>query len=211
MGRTRVKICGITQPQDAVSATNAGADAIGLVFHGASRRFVEPSTARAIVAALPPFVAAVGLFLDAEADWVHEVLAQVPLGLMQFHGSEPGSYCRSFGRPYMKSVGMAGSVDWQATASAHAGARALLVDSHAPGAVGGTGEVFDWTRMPRQRSLPIVLAGGLTADNVAAAIRQVRPDGVDVSSGVESDKGIKDEALIHDFIEEVGRGDRNRG
>ncbi len=210
MRPTRIKICGITQSDHARAAAAAGADAIGLVFHRPSARSVDPETARAIVATLPPFVVAVGLFLDAEAVWVDDVVRHVPLGLLQFHGAESGEYCRSFGRPYIKSIGMAAEVDWDAVARAYDDAQGLLVDSHTPGASGGTGEVFDWTHLPHTRSFRLILAGGLTPANVANAVEQVQPDAVDVSSGVESGKGHKDESLIRRFTEEVRRGDRNR-
>jgi len=210
MGPTRIKICGITHPDYGRAAAAAGADAIGLVFHRPSSRSVDPETARAIVAALPPFVVPVGLFLDADAGWVNEVVRHVPLGLLQFHGGETGDYCRGFARPYIKSLGMAGDVDWDAVTRAYGDAHALLVDSHSPGASGGTGETFDWTHLPRMRSFRLILAGGLTPANVANAIEQVAPDAVDVSSGVESAKGIKDESLINRFTEEARRGDCNR-
>lgn len=207
---TRVKLCGITQPDHARIAAAAGADAIGLVFHRASSRCVDAETARAIVAALPPFVAPVGLFLDAEAEWVDEIVRRVPLALLQFHGAERGEYCRAFARPYIKSVAMAGVVDWDELTRSYADAQGLLVDSHRPGTSGGTGETFDWTHLPHTRSFRLILAGGLTPANVANAIEQTQPDAVDVSSGVESATGIKDETLITRFTEEVRRGDRNR-
>ncbi len=206
----RVKICGITAPEDAAAAAEGGADAIGLVFHEPSPRSLAPETAASIVAALPPFVTAVGLFLDAPAEGVRRVLERVPLGLLQFHGGEDAAYCRGFGRPYMKAVGMAGTDDLAAVAAAYPDAAALLADSHAAGDAGGTGRTFAWERLPAERAYRLVLAGGLGPDNVAEAVRTARPDAVDASSGVETLPGRKDSARIQRFIEEVRRGDRNK-
>ncbi len=207
-----MKFCGITRVEDALAAADAGADAIGLVFYPPSPRSMEPRTAARICAELPPFVTAVGLFLDPPAAWVREVLAEVPLGMLQFHGDEAGAFCRSFGRPYLKGVAMAAQdAHWSEKAKAYGDAQAVLVDSHAPGESGGTGRTFDWTRIPERREVRIVLAGGLRVGNVAEAIARVGPDAVDVSSGVESSKGIKDERSMIRFIEEVRRGDAHRG
>lgn len=210
MGYTRVKICGVTRPEDARAAARLGADAIGIVLYPASPRALGLEAAHAVTAALPPFVTPVGLFLDPSPDEVRAALESLPLELLQFHGTEPAAFCRAFGRPYIKAVGMAGDDgDVAAQAAAYPDARALLVDSHAPGSPGGTGAGFDWQRLPRARDFRVILAGGLTSANVAAAVAAVQPDAVDVSSGVERSKGIKDEALVHEFIEEVRRGDRN--
>lgn len=211
MNRTRVKICGVTRPADARAAALHGADAIGLVFYPPSSRAVDIEAARAVTAALPPFVTPVGLFLDPEPEEVRAVLAQVPIELLQFHGREDASFCRAFGRPYIKAAGLGEEVDWEALACAHPDARGLLVDSHVAGSAGGTGVVFAWDRIPRERAFRLILAGGLSPDNVAAAVARVGPDAVDVSSGVEQAKGVKDEARIRDFIEEVRRGDRIQG
>jgi len=212
MPRTRVKFCGITRTEDALAAADAGADAIGLVFYPRSARSIDARTAARICAALPPFVTAVGLFLDPSDESVREVISAVPLGMLQFHGDESAAFCRSFGRPYLKSVAMAAqSAQWSEKAQAYGDAQAVLVDSHAPGEAGGTGQPFDWTRIPERRGVRIVLAGGLRADNVAEAIERIGPDAVDVSSGVESSKGIKDERSMIRFIEEVQRGDAHRG
>lgn len=211
MGCTRIKICGITRAADARAAAGHGADAIGLVFYPPSPRALGIDQARAVVSALPPFVTPVGLFLDPDPEWVEAVVDQVPVQLLQFHGREDAAFCRRFGRPYIKAVGMGDTVDWDGVGAAYPDARGLLVDSHAAGTAGGTGETFAWERMPRERHFPLILAGGLDAHNVAAAIAAVRPEAVDVSSGVERARGIKDEARIREFIEEVRRGDRDQG
>jgi len=211
MARTRIKFCGITRPEDAAEAARLGADAIGLVFHRASARAVTVEQGREIVAALPPFVAVVGLFLDAARDDVEAVLAAVPLDALQFHGRELDGFCSDFGRRYIKALGMAEDPDVGAFAAEYPNAAGILVDGHAHGAAGGTGAGFAWERIPRQRDFALVLAGGLSADNVAEAVRRVRPDAVDVSSGVESTKGLKDVDRMRAFIEEVQRGDREAG
>lgn len=198
--RSRVKICGITSVEDALHAARSGADAIGLLFYGPSPRAVTPEQAGAIVASLPPFVTTVGLFVDAEPDFVNGVLERVPLDLLQFHGDESPDYCDSFGRPYMKAIRMREGVDLQHEAAVYAAARALLVDAYQPGVPGGTGETFDWGRIPASLEKPLVLAGGLNADNVEAAVRQVRPWAVDVSGGVERSKGVKDPERVAQFI-----------
>jgi phosphoribosylanthranilate isomerase len=200
MGRVRIKICGITRPEDAAHAATAGADAIGLVFHRESPRAVTAATALAITRALPPFVARTGLFVDAEAELVRSVLAGVPLDLLQFHGDEAPEYCRGFGRPYIKAIRMAADVELAALERRFADAAALLLDAFVPGSAGGTGRTFNWELVPRLRQKPVILAGGLTPENVAAAIRRVRPWAVDVSGGVEAAKGVKDPARVSAFI-----------
>lgn len=209
--RTRCKICGITRVADALTAARAGADAIGLVFYPGSPRCVSSEQARAIAQALPPLVTIVGLFKDQSASEVAAVLAAVPLTLLQFHGSESAEFCRQFGKSYFKAIamgrapGQAGTIEEiRDNCAAFPDAAALLFDSHAPGAVGGSGATFDWKQLPAL-SRPWLLAGGLTPQNVAAAIRTTRPYGVDVSSGVESAPGIKDAAKLQDFIAEVQR------
>ena len=201
--RCRVKVCGITSVTDALMVGAAGVDAIGLVFYPKSKRNLSITQAAEICAAVPPFVTTVGLFLDASADFVREVLAAVPLDILQFHGSETPDYCRQFSRPYLKAVGMKGLAEsggFAAYAARFPDAQGFLVDSHAPGAAGGTGETFDWTQVPQDYPKPIILAGGLTAENVAEAIRTSRVYAVDVSSGVESAPGVKDAAKVQAFM-----------
>lgn len=208
--RTRVKICGITRVGDALAAAHAGADAIGLVFYPPSPRHLSVEQARQIVAALPPFVSVVGLFVDEEPERVRQVMTQLPLDLLQFHGEETPDYCRQFGRRYMKAVRMRDDVDLHAISRDYADASALLVDAYVPDRVGGTGKTFDWQRLPANLDSNLILAGGLDADNIGSAIRQVRPWGVDVSGGVElidddgrRHGGIKSEAAIRAFMEGV--------
>jgi phosphoribosylanthranilate isomerase len=204
---TRVKICGITRVQDGLDAVRFGAHAIGLVFYAPSPRSVTPDQARAIVDALPPFVTAVGLFVNADAEAVRATLAAVPLQLLQFHGDETPQYCAAFGMPYLKAVRVRPGVDLLQYAQQFHGARGLLLDAYVEGVRGGTGATFDWALIPRSLPLPVVLSGGLDAGNVEAAVRAVRPWAVDVSSGVESAKGIKDAAKIEAFM----NGVRNAG
>lgn len=184
--RTRVKICGITRPEDGQMAARAGADAIGLVFYAPSPRSVQPAQAAAICAALPAFVTSTGLFVDAPAETVRATLDSVPLDLLQFHGDESPAYCASFGRPWIKALRVRDGMDLIQEATRYAGARALLLDTYVPGLPGGTGERFDWALIPSSLPLPVVLAGGLDAGNVAQAVQQVRPWAVDVSGGVEA-------------------------
>lgn len=208
MSRTRVKICGITRPEDGLVAARSGADAIGLVFYPPSARFIDIDTALRVVRALPPFVSVVGLFLNAESAEVREALRCVPLDLLQFHGEEDPDYCASFGRPFIKAVPMKTVNDVEAFGRTFKAAAGLLLDSHRAGDGGGTGERFDWRLIPRVTDKPIILAGGLTPDNVSEAVREIKPFGVDVSSGVESAKGIKDASLMRAFMRGVERGER---
>jgi len=200
---TAVKICGITRVEDGHAAALAGAHAIGLVFHAASARCVTTERARAIVQWLPPFVTAVGLFVDAPAEQVRQILREVPLQLLQIHGAEPPNYCGAFPVPYIKAIRVKAGVDLLQCAGRYASAKGLLLDACVEGVAGGTGESFDWDLIPDAIALPIVLAGGLTPGNVGAAVRKVRPWAVDVSSGVEREKGIKDAAAIAAFIQGV--------
>lgn len=185
----------------------AGVDALGFVFAPLSGRRLEPGIARQLVSEVPAFVTCVGLFQDQEPQEVDDVLEHVPLGILQFHGSEPASYCRQFGMPYIKAVSMSSPDALESAEREFADARGLLLDSHEPGQPGGTGAVFDWTRI-RASQLPIVIAGGLTPHNVASVVIEHRPWAVDVSSGVESEPGVKDISLIEEFMHEVERGNR---
>ena len=197
---TAVKICGITRVEDGLAAARAGAHAIGLVFHAASPRAVSVETAREIARSLPPFVTVVGLFVDAPAERVRTVLQAVPLQLLQFHGAEPPDYCAQFPLPYLKAVRVEAGVDLLQYALRYSAAKGLLLDAFVAGSHGGTGNAFDWDLIPPNLPLPVVLAGGLTPDNVGEAIRRVKPWAVDVSSGVEQEKGIKDAARVAAFI-----------
>ena len=205
--RTRTKICGITRPQDGVLAAANGADAIGLVFYDQSPRAVGIEQACEVIAALPPFVTSVGLFVNAEAAEVERILSAVPLDLLQFHGEETPEYCRQFQRPYIKAVRMAEGVDLPAVAAQYAEAKGLLVDSYQQGVPGGTGHTFDWARIPGNVGKAIILAGGLGPENIGQAVCQVRPYAVDVSSGVEAAKGIKDADKIAAFMRGVKKAD----
>jgi phosphoribosylanthranilate isomerase len=201
--RTRIKICGIREALHGCVAADAGADAIGLVFYRESPRFVTPGAAKAVVDMLPPFVSTVGLFVDANEAKVRDTLATVRLDLLQFHGAETPEFCASFGVPYIKAVQMAPGVDLLEWVGRFSSARALLVDAHVPGTPGGTGQTFDWAAIPRDLPIPIILSGGLTAENVGRAVREVRPWAVDVSSGVEATRGSKDPRKIVEFIRSV--------
>lgn len=201
MKPVRVKICGITNIEDAQAAVAAGADAIGLVFYAASPRAVSIEQARAIAYAVGPFVTITGLFVDADPAFVQSVLAKVPLQLLQFHGDETRTYCESFQRPYMKVLRMKPELDVTEMIANYPTASAILLDAYRPGVPGGTGETFDWARVPKTSTKPIVLAGGLTPDNVAIAIAATDVYGVDVSGGVESAPGKKDHSKIEAFID----------
>ncbi|KPK12782.1 MAG: N-(5'-phosphoribosyl)anthranilate isomerase [Acidithiobacillales bacterium SG8_45] len=203
--RIRAKICGITREQDALAAAENGADAIGLVFHKPSPRHISIETAVTIASVVPPFVTRVGLFVDAEVAAIEAVLGSGCVDLLQFHGNESPEDCRRFGLPYIKAVAMREGVILPEIAEHYADAAGLLVDAYVPGMEGGSGQTFDWSRIPASPGKPVILAGGLTPENVAEAIHQVRPYAVDVSSGVESSKGIKDAARIATFMREVNQ------
>jgi len=205
--RTRIKICGITRRQDAAEAVIGGADAIGLVFYASSPRAVSPQKAVELVRALPPFVSVVGLFVNAPRRKVEQVLAATRIDLLQFHGDETPAECGGFNRPYIKAIRMREGVDLHRERSRYADAAALLLDTYRKGTPGGTGDAFDWGRIPADIADSVVLAGGLNPDNVERAIRSVRPYAVDVSGGVERDTGIKDRAMIAAFIRGVERAD----
>ncbi|NBF06027.1 phosphoribosylanthranilate isomerase [Pseudomonas sp. Fl5BN2] len=205
MPAVRSKICGITRIEDALAAVAAGADAIGLVFYAKSPRAVNVQQARAIIAALPPFVTTVGLFVNASRCELGEILDAVPLDLLQFHGDESAADCEGYHRPYIKALRVKAGDDIAAACLAYPLASGILLDTYVEGVPGGTGEAFDWSLVPRELSKPIILAGGLSAENVVQAIAQVRPYAVDVSGGVEQSKGIKDQAKIRAFMQAVHR------
>jgi phosphoribosylanthranilate isomerase len=203
--RTRIKICGITRTADARAAAAAGADAIGLVFYPPSPRFLSAERAREIRDALPPFVQTVALFVNADAAQVSQVIGSVHPAMLQFHGEESPEFCRQFGLPYVKACRVKKGVPALEYLRPFSGAAAWLFDSHVP-EYGGVGESFDWSLVPATDK-PVILSGGLSQANVAEAVRRVRPWGVDVSSGVESAKGIKDAGKIAAFIAEVRNAD----
>ena len=198
--RTRIKICGVTRVEDARIAVELGADAIGLVFYAPSPRSVGLAQARAIIAAIPPFVTIVGLFVDPAQDEVESVLRGCSLSLLQFHGDEAPDFCRRFGLPYIKAARVRADGDLVQYLSSYHAAQGWLLDAYHEQLYGGTGESFDWKLIPRDLARPVILSGGLTPDNVGVAVRQVRPWAVDVSSGVEAAKGAKDAAKIAAFI-----------
>lgn len=200
MSSVRVKICGITNIEDAMAVIDAGAEALGLVFYAASPRAVAMEQARAIAFAAGPFSVVTGLFVDADPEFVNAVLKHVPLQLLQFHGNETLAYCESFARPYMKAIRMRPELDVVAAIAEYPSASGILLDAYRPGVPGGTGETFDWARVPQQSVKPLVLAGGLTSANVAEAFRATQVYGVDVSGGVELAPGKKDHGKITSFI-----------
>ncbi|HSN17078.1 MAG TPA: phosphoribosylanthranilate isomerase [Gammaproteobacteria bacterium] len=193
----------MTRLEDALTASRLGVDAVGLVFHPRSPRYIGIEQARTLAAGLPAFVTVTALFLDPSVEQVRQVVDNVRVELLQFHGGEPAEFCRSFNRPYVKAVPMGSHADVLEYTRRHAGAAALLLDSHSAGQSGGTGVSFDWNSLPKLDGPPVILAGGLNPSNVASAIRIVRPYGVDVSSGVETKPGIKDEAKMAAFVREV--------
>ncbi len=208
--RTRVKICGFTRKQDAIEAVRLGVDAIGLVFYPNSPRAVGISEARDIIGSLPPFVSVVALFVDEQEQIIRDVLNSVNIDLIQFHGNECREECESFGIPYIKAIGMRDSLDVGTAARSYPSAAALLLDVWDPQKKGGTGHQFDWNHVPKQRDIPIILAGGLTVENAGLAIATVRPYAVDVSSGVETAKGIKDADKMALFLAEVNKFERTK-
>lgn len=211
--RTRVKICGITSVSAAQDVCNAGADSIGLVFYKKSPRNVVISQAKEICDSLPPFVTCVGLFLDPTEEFVNSVLSEVKLDLLQFHGVETAEFCESFSRPYIKAIGMKGiysEAEFTKVTEQYTQAKGFLVDSHATGKAGGTGQTFDWKNVPQQQEKPIILAGGLNPENIADAVQQLNLYGVDLSSGVESQPGIKDPDKIKKLMNEVYRVQCNK-
>lgn len=206
MHRTRIKICGLTRAEDVRAAVTAGADAIGLVFYPKSPRFVNLDLAARLCREVPPFVTVVGLFVNAEPATIETTLKHIPLNVLQFHGDEVPDECMRYNRPFLKAVRMRPGVDLLNYEASFASAQALLVDAFVDG-YGGGGQVFDWSLIPSDLTRPLILSGGLDADNVEAAIRRVRPWAVDVSSGVEAAKGIKDAGRIARFIAGVRSAD----
>lgn len=206
MSRTRIKICGLTRAEDVCAAVEHGADAIGFVFYPPSPRAISFDRAAELVALLPPFVTSVGLFVNPEAAFVSEALSRLPLQLLQFHGDESDVDCARYGRPWIKAARMRPGVDLLEFSTLHPGARGILLDAFVDG-YGGGGKTFDWSLIPAGFGRPLILSGGLDADNVGEAVRRVRPWAVDVSSGVESAKGIKDAAKIAAFIAGVRHAD----
>jgi phosphoribosylanthranilate isomerase len=204
--RTRVKICGLTREQDVDAAVAAGADAIGLVFYRPSARFVEIEQAERLCRRVPPFVTIVALFVNPERAEVERVLEHLPVQLLQFHGDEDEAFCASFGRPYMKAIRMRPEVDLLELRVSFSSAQALLLDAFAEG-YGGSGKTFDWSMIPQEIAGTVVLSGGLTTENVETAIRSLRPWAVDVSSGVEAARGIKDPERIEAFMAGVRNAD----
>jgi phosphoribosylanthranilate isomerase len=198
--RTRVKICGITRPEDALDAAYLGADAIGLVFYAKSPRAVNIKQAQTIIQALPAFVTTVGLFVDADVNEVKNIINHLPLDILQFHGDEDPTYCSQFYRPYIKSLRVNESSNIETFAQQHHQAQAILLDTYVKGVKGGTGQAFNWQLVPKHCSQPLIIAGGLTPDNLPQVIQQLKPYAVDVSGGVEKAKGIKDKAKIAAFI-----------
>jgi phosphoribosylanthranilate isomerase len=204
---TRIKICGITRTEDALVCAHQGADAIGLNFYPGSARCVALEQAAEIVEALPPFVTPVALFVNSTSSEVERVLDRLAVDLLQFHGDEDEVFCSQFGMPYLKAIRVGEGTDLVQCALAFHSAKALLLDALVAGSFGGTGRVFDWQRIPDKLNKPILLSGGLTAQNVGRAVREARPWAVDVSSGVEASRGVKDAGKIIEFIRSVRRED----
>ncbi|QRN41194.1 MAG: phosphoribosylanthranilate isomerase [Neisseriaceae bacterium] len=201
--RVRVKVCGITRLKDALDCVDLGVDALGFVFYQKSKRYVEPTKARDIIYRLPPFVTTVGLFVNTKRSEIEDILRIVPLQLLQFHGNETENECRVFNRPYIKAIGIKGGEDFYQIEKDFASAVALLYDTYSKTAFGGTGKIFEWSTIPSDLTKPWILAGGLTPENVTQAIRQTQAENVDVSSGVESDYGIKDKTKVQTLISGV--------
>ncbi|MEN8178553.1 MAG: phosphoribosylanthranilate isomerase [Pseudomonadota bacterium] len=207
--RTRIKICGITRPEDGLAAVSCGADAIGLVFYPPSPRAVNLAQAQEIVSVLPPFVTVVGLFVDEPRERLIQLLQSVRIDLLQFHGNESPKECVGFYRPWIKAIRMREDIDLPALKKNYAGASGLLLDAYQAGRPGGTGQHFDWERIPPEMASGIILAGGLNPENIESAVRRVHPYAVDVSGGVEESKGIKSAGKIADFVAGVKRGDNS--
>lgn len=200
---TRIKICGITRLEDALAASALGTDALGFVFYAPSPRAVTTAQAQTIIRQLPPFITKVGLFVDAEEAFIHAVLTEVSLDILQFHGEESPADCQRYDKPYLKAIRMRPGVDLPALMTQYSEASALLLDTYVEGVPGGTGLAFNWDCIPAKLAKPIILAGGLTPANVGTAVAAVQPYAVDVSGGVESAKGIKDYAKMQAFITRI--------
>jgi phosphoribosylanthranilate isomerase len=207
--RTRIKMCGIRTVEHAQVAAQAGADALGFVFYGPSPRNIDVDLSSQITRALPPFIQSVALFVNPDAVFVKEVISSVQVDLLQFHGDEDAAFCAQFGRPYIKAIRVGQDTDLLKCRTAFSGARALLLDAEVAGQYGGTGHSFDWSRIPQSLKSQIVLSGGLTVESIGDAIRQVGPYAVDVSSGIESTKGVKSADLMHAFARAVAVADKD--
>ncbi len=201
--RTRVKFCGITRQADAAFAVRLGVDALGFVFHPKSPRYIEPADAGGIISGLPPFVTSVGLFVDHSHDEVEEIISQSSIDLVQFHGDESPEFCEQISRPYFKAVRVKDETDINGIAASYRFARGLLLDAYVAGIPGGSGERFDWSKVPTDLTLPIIMAGGLNSGNVAEVVQRLRTSGVDVSSGIETSPGLKDEQQMQSFMTTV--------
>ncbi|WP_404466112.1 phosphoribosylanthranilate isomerase [Vreelandella aquamarina] len=203
MARTRIKFCGLTRPDDIAQAVALGVDALGFVMWPKSSRSITAEALQVLAAQVPAFVTRVGLFVNQPAEFIQQCLPH--LDLIQFHGDESAAFCQQFGRPWMKALRMRGDLDLHQAASEYAAAQALLLDAYRPGVPGGTGETFDWSRIPASLEKPVILAGGLTADNIASAVAQVAPYAVDVSGGIEASPGVKDATLMAAFVRHVAQ------
>ena len=201
--RTRVKICGITRTEDALSAAAAGADALGFIFWPPSGRYIDPAQVPRVLEGVPPMLSSIGVVVDPSRDEMTQILHASRVDVIQFHGAEAREFCESFERPYIKSVRVRSAADIDAAANAHPHAAALLLDTYRKGLPGGTGAAFDWHLVPHALHQPVILAGGLSIENVRQAIAAVNPFAVDVSGGVEIEPGIKDPAKIFEFVKEV--------
>lgn len=199
--RTRIKFCGFTRPEDIAQAVALGVDALGFVMWPKSARSITPDTLQGLAANVPAFVTRVGLFVNQPAELIEQCLPY--LDLIQFHGDEPASFCQQFDRPWIKALRMRDDIDLHQAAAEYSDAKALLLDAYRPGSPGGTGETFDWSRIPATLAKPVILAGGLTAANIAAAVKQVMPYAVDVSGGIEASHGVKDADLMASFVKQV--------
>jgi len=208
MNKTRIKICGITRKEDIHSAAQLGVDALGFVFVSSSPRCINIDQAGMLIHELPPFIQSVGLFMNQSEQEIREVLQAIPLNLLQFHGEESPAFCQQFALPYIKAIPMGGEIDALHYAAQYSDSSGFLLDSHSLGESGGSGDKFDWDKIPQPFGRPLILAGGLNVANIKEAVKQVRPYAVDVSSGVEVSKGIKDPEKMAAFVRGVREGDR---